>query len=261
MSLLPRRFARKRADTEALEERVTALQSALAHCRSVASSCRTWGRELLAVTAVVCLALGFTAGIYRDPIKAAIVGISPWRPADASAQADAAQAAYQKGSYAAALKTALPLAEAGNAKAQSLVGVIHYRGRGVARNDTEAIKWFRQAAEQNDVNAQFYLGVMYDAGHGVPQDGEEATKWYRLAAERGDAQSQYNLGLVFARGETGAQDNVAAHMWFNLAASRFPASNVTGRNAAASNRELIASRMSLEELETAQRLAREWQPK
>jgi hypothetical protein len=47
------------------------------------------------------------------------------------------------------------------------------------------------------------------------------------------------------------QDNVRAHMWFNIAA-------ISGKSKNASkNRDIIAKRMNSNQIETAQKLARE----
>jgi len=57
-------------------------------------------------------------------------------------------------------------------------------GRGVVKDDKEAVKWYRLAAEQGNADVQSYLGVMYDNGRGVLQDDKETAKWYLLAAEQ-----------------------------------------------------------------------------
>jgi uncharacterized protein len=258
-------FARSRnhAREVELERRVNALQTALNQCKGVAQ--QWWGlrvRFTIAV-AVVSLAIGFTLGVYRHPIKeafvetAAAVGIAGPR-GDAVAAADAA---FQKGDYARALKLARPLANAGNPRAQAIVGFAYYRGRGVTHDDAEGAKWLRSAADQGDAPARFTLGVMYGEGRGVPQDFAEAAHWYRLAAEQGDAQAQYNLGLAFARGEGVTQDAILAHMWFNLAAARFPATDTRNRAAAVKNRDAVAGEMSSEQLSEAQKRALAWKPK
>ena len=82
-----------------------------------------------------------------------------------------------------------------------------------------ALVYWRPLAEQGDEKAQSRLGLMYYEGQGVVQDGKEAVKWYRLAAEQGNAKAQSNLGKMYARGQGVIQDNVYAHMWFNIAAS------------------------------------------
>ena len=72
-------------------------------------------------------------------------------------------------------------------------------GQGVAKNDVEAVKWFRKAAEQNYARAQYNLGVCYAKGQGVAKDEAEAVKWYRKAAEQNYAEAQCNLGVATPR--------------------------------------------------------------
>ncbi len=89
--------------------------------------------------------------------------------------------AYQRGDYATALREWRPLAEQGDASAQTNLGFMYENGQGVPQDYGEAMKWYRRAAEQGNIKAQFDLGVMYANGLGVPQDDTEAIKWYRKA--------------------------------------------------------------------------------
>jgi len=91
-------------------------------------------------------------------------------------------AAYARGNYAMALKSWQPHAEQGHAEAQNNLGVIYANGRGVPRDDVEAVKWYRKAGEQGNAVAQFNLGVSYMNGWGVPQDYVSAHKWFNLIA-------------------------------------------------------------------------------
>ena len=50
-----------------------------------------------------------------------------------------------------------------------------------------------------DAETQFLLGVAYANGVGVAKDEAEAVKWYRKAAEQNHAQAQYNLGVCYAQ--------------------------------------------------------------
>ena len=61
---------------------------------------------------------------------------------------------------------------------------------------------------------------MYDEGRGVPKDDRQAVRWYRKAAEQGDAIAQYNLGLMYADGEGVPKDDVQAYAWANLAGAQ-----------------------------------------
>ena len=113
------------------------------------------------------------------------------------------------------------------------LGVCYDDGEGVAKDQAEAVKWYRKAAEQNDAAAQYNLGVCYAKGarrgEGSGRGGEvvsqsrraestprlntiwvsatprakawrrievEAVKWYRKAAEQNYAKAQYNLGRL-----------------------------------------------------------------
>jgi TPR repeat protein len=101
--------------------------------------------------------------------------------------------AAQSGDFATALREWTPLAEQGDAYAQSNLGVMYDKGKGVPQDYKTAVKWYRLAAEQGDAVAQTNLGLMYSKGRGVPQDHKTAAKWYKLAAKQGPARVQTNL--------------------------------------------------------------------
>jgi hypothetical protein len=73
---------------------------------------------------------------------------------------------------------------------------MYANGRGVAKDDKEAVKWFQKAAEQNEIDAQFNLGVMYHLGRGVQEDSVTAYAWYNVAAIRGDADAKVNMNII-----------------------------------------------------------------
>ena len=81
---------------------------------------------------------------------------------NASAGINEGVKAYKRGDYAAALKEFRPLAEKGNAKAQSNLGLMYSNGHSVSRDYKEALKWYRKSANQGHAIAQHNLGVMYD---------------------------------------------------------------------------------------------------
>ncbi len=142
---------------------------------------------------------------------------------------DKGVAAYKAGEYAAMLKEMKPLAEQGHAKAQNNLGVMYKSGKGVPQDYTEAVKWYRLAAEQSYA---------------------EAVKWYRLAAEQGHASAQYNLGTLCSKGNGVPQDNALAHMWYNIAAAN-------GDDNASKYRDSVAAKMTSENIDKAQAMARE----
>src|SRR5262249_355662 len=161
MSLLPRlRFSKDR-ENEALRERVTTLQTALQQCADMAGRWTRFQSGVAIVLAFALLVCGFTLGVYRQTIKDAGATLVQAVGLARAPNADAAEEAYRSSEYAKALALAQPLAEAGDARAQSVLGLLYYRGRGVTLNYDEALKWFRSAAAQGDVAAQFYLGFMF----------------------------------------------------------------------------------------------------
>ena len=144
-------------------------------------------------------------------------------------------------------------AERGDAGAQFNLGVRYDQGLGVLQDFKEAAKWYRLSAEQGDNDAQYNLGQMYSNGLGVPQDYKEAVRLYRLSAEQGDAKAQSNLGNNYALGEGVPQDYVLAHMWFNISGSN-------GNKDAVTNRNIVEEKMSKQQIEKAQEMARNRKP-
>jgi hypothetical protein len=58
---------------------------------------------------------------------------------------------------------------------------------------SEALPIFKLLAEQGLANAQFDLGLMYQYGKGVAKDDAQAIHWYRKAAAQGDGDAKINL--------------------------------------------------------------------
>ncbi len=71
-----------------------------------------------------------------------------------------------------------------------------------------------------------------------------------MAALQGFDHAQRDLGAMYWNGQGIAQDNVRAHMWFNIAA-------INGDKDSVKNRDIAARKMSPQQIEQAQRMARE----
>ena len=160
--------------------------------------------------------------------------------------------AYNARNYALALKEIAPLAKAGNADAQHLLGLMYYMGRGVQRDYAQALIWHRKAALAGKADAQYIVGAMYYTGNSVPQDQRLAVAWFRKAAEQGHAEAQHALGLMYRYHVAGMpQDVVLAYMLWNLAAA-------SGNANATEQRASIARQMTQEQIEEAQAMSRAW---
>jgi TPR repeat protein len=146
--------------------------------------------------------------------------------------------AFKQGDLASAFKILKPLADAGNASAQELLGEVCYVGYDVGYNipcnDAQAIQWYRLAAQNGNPKAQCRLGtrlridqkkdtegfewMLKSAKQGYPdcmcdigeyyrggwspvtQNYSEALKWFKTAEEKGEA-CHYNLGSAYYFGQ------------------------------------------------------------
>jgi TPR repeat protein len=72
-------------------------------------------------------------------------------------------AAYNRGDYLPAIRLFRPLAEQGNPKAQSAIGMMYRKGQGVVRSSARAFMWFSLAAKRGDARAKTELREVSDA--------------------------------------------------------------------------------------------------
>jgi len=122
--------------------------------------------------------------------------LSLWLTTSAWAGFDEGVAAYNRGDYATAVEEWLPIAEQGDADAQSNLGFMYHNGEGVPKDYAVAVRWYRLAAEQGHASAQYNLGIMYYNGEGVPQDYVQAHMWWNLAASKGNENGRKNRDIV-----------------------------------------------------------------
>jgi TPR repeat protein len=84
-------------------------------------------------------------------------------------------AAYKSGYYQRAIDLWMPLAEAGDTRAQDYV---------------KAIAWYERAAKSGDMAAQYNLGRIYMKGEIVEKDLERARDLLQRAADQGDSDAE-----------------------------------------------------------------------
>lgn len=122
----------------------------------------------------------------------------------------------------------------GDPDAQFLLGEAYFFGEGVAKDDEEALRWYRSAAIQGYADAQLKLSAFYYYGWVVEKDDIEANRLSLLAAEQGNAIAQYNIGFAYYHGIGVASSNAhyaEAVRWWHLAADQglAPAQYMLGR--------------------------------
>ena len=98
---------------------------------------------------------------------------------------------FDRADYATALKIWLPMAESGDAEAQTYVGEIYEKGLGLTPNYEVAAFWYAKAVEQKNSRAQINLGNLYEKGLGVPIDKARALNLYRMASGMGSDNLMY----------------------------------------------------------------------
>ena len=148
------------------------------------------------------------------------------------------------------------LAQAGDAHAQYLMGLL-YRDGGLVIPDTEKAQyWMEAAATQNVPAAQYSLGKLLLSDDALVHDPDQGIRWLKAAAQNGNdyaayalskeylsgryvfknaekaadylhraAQgdnpwAQYLLGKLYLMGDGVEQDEEAAYQWFQAAAER-----------------------------------------
>jgi hypothetical protein len=138
----------------------------------------------------------------------------------------------------------------------------HWRGpdpQGDTRFRRGVMNRYRLEAEQGHAAAQFYVGGIYRRGQGVLRDTTEAARWFRLSAEQGYGDAQFALGDMHHTGRGVRQDGVEAHMWLSLAARSFQ--DAEDRDRSVKARDVVARRMTPDQIAAAQRRARRWIPR
>ena len=131
-----------------------------------------------------------------------------------------AQAAYEAGNYALAQREWQTLAEQGDAQAQVELGWLYGWGRGVAKDEVQAMGWYRKAAEQGNADGQSSLGIVLLDGSAALRDEAQALTWIRKAADQGNKTAQYNLAYMYANGRGVPKDEKQAVVWYRKAAEQ-----------------------------------------
>ena len=108
--------------------------------------------------------------------------------------------------------------------AQYELGLCYEKGKGVNKDPTIAVNWYRKAAEQGHAPSQNALGSCYKKGFGVTQDKQEALKWFQKAAEHDLADAKKNLGLCYLNGSGVTKNEKEALKWLLQVDDRLDAS-------------------------------------
>ena len=141
-----------------------------------------------------------------------IFGLSVFASGIAAGQSnrfEAGVSAKNRGQHLTAIRSWLPLAEDGMAKAQLNLGHMYHEGLGVDIDYGIALDWYESAAAEGLPEALFNIGLLYQNGSGVEQNLERAIELYTEAEQQGVAAAKYMLGAAQISGEGLPKDSEA----------------------------------------------------
>jgi len=95
--------------------------------------------------------------------------------------------------------------------------------------------------------------VMYANGRGVPRDDREAVKWYRLGADQGNSTAQRNLAWMYEKGLGVTLNKIAAYALYELSELEDSSSG----NKGTASRIRLASALTKNAMHAAHLLRRE----
>lgn len=124
---------------------------------------------------------------FLKPFALFILLISSLLPLGASADIEYAKDLMEASRFKEAYDLMLPAAQAGNADAEELIGVMYAMGLGVERDDRRAFEWYLRSAMKAHPGAQSGVGWYYEVGRGMTApDLVRGYMWYVLSAIGGD---------------------------------------------------------------------------
>ena len=109
-------------------------------------------------------------------------------------------------------------AKGGRISAMALYGWVLASQPGAnAKDQAEALAWYKKGAAAGDLFAQNNLGEMYERGRGTAKDDKQARQWYGKAAEAGFGPGQFNYARLLLAGTGGPADREGAVQWLQKA--------------------------------------------
>jgi TPR repeat protein len=108
------------------------------------------------------------------------------------------------------LQTLRRLAEGGNAHVMFRLGRLYANGIGLARDDIEAVRWYRMGASAGNLNATTALGVALIEGRGATKDEQEGLRLLRAAADKDNLDALHWLGVILGQGKLVSKDRTEA---------------------------------------------------
>jgi TPR repeat protein len=144
-------------------------------------------------------------------------------------------------------------------------------GRGLPKDDKEALKWYKKAAEEKNYTPSIIaLARFYQNGlGGLRKDAKKALDLFNKAAGRSDPVAMLELARLYREGAGVPKDNVRALQWYGLAYQTLqeqgknpkgPLPDPDLETEATKWRIYLRNNMSKNDIENATRLINQWRP-
>lgn len=116
----------------------------------------------------------------------------------------------------------LPMAKAGNMKAQTDLAYLYHHPKRVPTDKRKAVYWYRKAAEQGSLSAKNNLAtlLMHNEFQDISNQKEKALEWWQKAAKQGHVNAQANLSGIYRGDLKFKKDKQKAFKWMEKAAKQ-----------------------------------------
>lgn len=106
------------------------------------------------------------------------------------------------------------------AAAQYRLGMMLYRGLGVAQNYMKALYFFRHGGKNGNGSAEYMYSIMLFNGMGIPKNIQKSLRHFKRAAHIGNPNAQYFYARLLEDGVYLPQDVTTAFHYFTKAADQ-----------------------------------------
>lgn len=123
---------------------------------------------------------------------------------------------YREDKFQTAFERYMIIAQQGDANGQAFVGWMYATGRGVIRDEAEALRWYSLAANNNSTMAQELLGFHFYS----TKKYSDAITWYEKAASQENITALWRLGRMYRDGKGVDSDKNRAYSLFEQASQK-----------------------------------------
>ena len=134
-----------------------------------------------------------------------------------SSEVDAALVLFENGDVETAVQRLTPLADAGDADAQYLLGLLYQGELGIEEDFCRSLQRHEEAAAQEHVAAIASVGALHLMGRCTQEDNDAAAGYFLRAAKLGDGEAAFMLSLFHMDSEPNSPDPKKAMEWLERA--------------------------------------------